>query len=140
MKRNALALLAGALFGIGLCISRMADPAKVINFLDVAGNWDPSLMFVMMGALLVTTIAFRFVLKRDEPLFDTHFKLPSADDIDVKLIAGSILFGIGWGLVGYCPGPAVTALGFGLTTPAIAVAAMIAGFMVHRLIFETKSA
>lgn len=139
MKRNMLALLAGVLFGLGLCVSRMADPAKVINFLDVAGNWDPSLMLVMAGALLVTMITFRFVLKRSSPLFDTHFRLPTVADIDVKLIAGASLFGIGWGMIGYCPGPAVTALGFGLTSPVIVVMAMITGFMVHRLLFESKA-
>lgn len=138
MKRNLIALLAGVLFSLGLCISRMADPVKVINFLDVADNWDPSLLFVMGGALVVTIFAFQFILKRSTPLFDTQFTLPSAANIDKKLIGGASLFGIGWGMVGYCPGPAITALGFGLVSPVIAVAAMLSGFMIHKLIFDPK--
>lgn len=138
MKLKSLALLSGSLFGLGMCVSRMADPEKVINFLDVTGNWDPSLMLVMIGALLVTTISFRFILKREGPFFDTHFRVPTMTDIDKKLLFGASLFGIGWGMIGYCPGPAVTALGFGLTTPAIAVIAMIAGFMFHKLVFEKE--
>ena len=139
MKQNLLALLAGLLFGLGLCVSDMASPAKVLNFLDVAGNWDPSLMLVMGGALGVTMVAFRLILKRQAPLFSADFKLPDGSNVDKRLLLGATLFGVGWGLIGYCPGPAITALGFGLTYPAIAVVAMIAGFMAHRLIFERQS-
>ncbi|ALP52062.1 hypothetical protein Tel_02290 [Candidatus Tenderia electrophaga] len=136
MRQNLLALLAGALFGLGLCVSHMADPAKVINFLDVAGHWDPSLILVMVGALAVTLLAFAWVLKRPAPLFASEFKVPIAAQVDRKLLLGAALFGIGWGMIGYCPGPAITALGFGLNTPLMVVLAMIAGFMVHKFIFE----
>ncbi len=139
MKQNLLALLAGLLFGLGLCVSEMASPAKVLNFLDVAGNWDPSLMLVMGGALAVTILAFRLVLKRKEPIFSAEFKLPSGSNVDKRLLLGASLFGVGWGLIGYCPGPAITALGFGLNYPVIVFVAMIAGFMIHRLIFERNS-
>ncbi len=138
MKHNLLALVAGALFGLGLCVSQMADPAKVINFLDIAGNWDPSLMLVMVGALGVTIPAFRWILKSEAPFFAPEFNVPSGSNVDRKLIWGAALFGIGWGMIGYCPGPAITALGFGLVTPVIVVAAMIAGFMAHKLFFEAK--
>jgi len=136
MKQNLLALIAGLLFGLGLCISDMASPAKVLNFLDVTGNWDPSLMLVMGGALGVTMVAFRLILKRQAPLFSPNFKLPDGSNVDKRLLFGATLFGVGWGLIGYCPGPAITAMGFGLTYPAIVFVAMIVGFMTHRLIFE----
>ena len=136
MRQNLLALFAGLLFGLGLCISDMASPAKVLNFLDVAGNWDPSLMLVMGGALGVTMVAFRLILKRQTPLFSADFKLPDGSNVDKRLLLGATLFGVGWGLIGYCPGPVITALGFGLTYPVFAFVAMVAGFMVHRLIFE----
>ena len=139
MKQNLLALIAGLLFGLGLCVSEMASPAKVLNFLDVAGNWDPSLLLVMGGALAVTMLAFRLVLKRKEPLFSTEFKLPDSSTVDKRLLLGATLFGVGWGLIGYCPGPVITALGFGLAYPAFAFIAMIAGFMAHRLIFERNT-
>lgn len=139
MRQNLLALLAGLLFGLGLCISEMADPAKVLNFLDLAGNWDPSLMLVMVGALAATLLAFRLILKRPAPLFAAEFKVPHASQVDKRLLMGAALFGIGWGMIGYCPGPAITALGFGLGTPLLVVSAMIAGFMVHKLLFEKRS-
>jgi len=138
MKQNLLALIAGLLFGLGLCVSDMASPGKVLNFLDVAGNWDPSLMLVMGGALGVTMVAFRLILKRQAPLFSADFKLPDGSNVDKRLLLGATLFGVGWGLIGYCPGPVITALGFGLTYPVFAFVAMVAGFMVHRLIFERK--
>jgi len=139
MRQNILALIAGLLFGLGLCVSEMASPAKVLNFLDVAGNWDPSLLLVMGGALTVTMLAFRLILKRQAPLFSSEFKLPDSSIVDSRLLLGATLFGVGWGMIGYCPGPVITALGFGLIYPAIAFVAMIAGFMTHRLIFERHS-
>ena len=139
MRQNILALVSGLLFGLGLCVSEMASPAKVLNFLDVTGNWDPSLMLVMGGALGVTMVAFRLILKRKEPLFSPEFKLPDGSNVDKRLLFGASLFGVGWGLIGYCPGPAITSLGFGLTYPAIAVVAMIIGFMTHRFIFERSA-
>lgn len=107
--------LLGLLFGIGLVISGMSNPSKVLNFLDVlaisSGSWDPSLAFVMAGAVLVTAVGYRFVLGLSQPLFSKNFYLPASTDWDVQLITGSALFGLGWGLTGFCPGPAFTALG-----------------------------
>src|SRR5689334_13406203 len=103
-------LLLGLLFGIGLIVSGMADPAKVQNFLDLFGTWDPSLAFVMGGAVLVTFAGYRLVLRRDKPLAGDKFHLPSKIEIDKRVIVGPALFGVGWGLGGFCPGPALTAL------------------------------
>ncbi len=113
VKRGLFSAFAtGLLFGLGLCISQMIDPAKVINFLDLAGNWDPSLALVMGAALGLNFFATKVILKRPAPLFSDVFRLPTKQEIDRKLIAGSALFGIGWGLAGYCPGPALTSLSF----------------------------
>ncbi len=136
MKQNILALLTGIIFGLGLCISRMADPNKVLNFLDVTGNWDPSLMLVMGGALAVTLTTFRFVLKREHPVLTEKFQLPTKKDLDSRLVFGAALFGIGWGMIGFCPGPAITATGFGLTSPYIVVVMMIIGFLTHKVLLD----
>ena len=121
------AFIAGALFAFGLAIGGMTDPAKVIAFLDVAGDWDPSLAFVMGGAILVYAPLYRLVTKRDAPLLDGVFHLPSRRDIDTRLLAGAAAFGIGWGLGGFCPGPAVVAtMSFG-TTALIFTASMLGG-------------
>lgn len=117
----------GALFGIGLVIAQMVDPTKVLAFLDPVGGWDPSLALVMGGGLMVTLLAFPVILRRPGPLLDMQFHLPGSTTIDPRLIGGAVLFGLGWGLAGYCPGPAITALGFGWTEPWIFVAAMTAG-------------
>ena len=117
----------------------MVNPAKVLNFLDVAGDWDPTLAFVMGGALLVTIPAFRFILKRPHPLFAGRFYLPTRQDIDMRLIAGAAIFGIGWGMAGLCPGPALTAVATGLLPVLGFVAAMAAGALVHKLLFESKA-
>jgi uncharacterized membrane protein YedE/YeeE len=138
MKQNLLAFIAGCLFGSGLCISRMADPEKVLDFLDVTGNWDPSLMLVMGGALTMTLVTFRFILSRDVPLFATCFQLPTKTDLDKKLITGAALFGIGWGMIGYCPGPAITALGFGIMGPFYVVVGMVAGFITYKFILKAE--
>ncbi|MEQ9010694.1 MAG: YeeE/YedE family protein [Algiphilus sp.] len=128
MKAHPIAsLIAGALFGLGLVISGMVNPAKVLNFLDVAGSWDPTLAFVMGGALLITVPGFRLVLKRETPLLDGRFHLPERNDIDAPLIVGAILFGIGWGIGGFCPGPAVTAVTTGMPPVLAFVIAMLAG-------------
>ena len=125
------ALAAGVLFGLGLVISQMVNPARVIGFLDVAGNWDPTLAFVMGGALLVAFPAFRWVLKRPHPLFAAGFSLPTRTDLEPRLIGGAALFGIGWGLAGLCPGPAVTAL-VSLSTPVLLfVVCMLAGAKIY---------
>ena len=105
-----LSLLAGLLFGAGLAISDMMNPARVLNFFDVAGSWDPTLMFVMAGALATTAIGYRIVFARGRPLVGSTFNLPTAKQIDLPLIGGAAVFGIGWGMAGFCPGPAIAAL------------------------------
>jgi uncharacterized membrane protein YedE/YeeE len=128
------ALGAGALFGAGLVVSGMAKPAKVIGFLDVTGRWDPSLAFVMAGAVFVYMILFRVILRRGSPLLDVKFHLPTRKDLDARLIAGSALFGVGWGLAGYCPGPALVSLGAGMLPALVFVAAMTAGMWLETLV------
>lgn len=123
--KNLSAFGAGLLFGIGLWLSGMANPQKVLDFLDVAGNWDPSLLLVMGGAVAVTAVAFRPLLKRQ--------KMSFRKDIDVPLLAGAALFGIGWGIGGYCPGPALTALANLSTEVFVFVAAMVAGGLLARI-------
>jgi uncharacterized membrane protein YedE/YeeE len=136
LRKILSALGAGFLFGIGLWVSGMANPRKVLGFLDIAGDWDASLMFVMGGAVAVTAIAFRFVLARPKPLFSEKFHLPEKKRIDAPLVAGAALFGIGWGIVGYCPGPALTALTTLSTESIVFVAAMIGGGIAQRLIAD----
>ena len=121
------ALLSGVLFGVGLTVSRMIDPAKVIGFLDVTGAWDPSLAFVMGGALLVTVPAFMIAKKRVRTLLNIDITMPTKNDIDASLLIGAAIFGVGWGLGGFCPGPAISALSFGLEKPLIFVTAMTVG-------------
>lgn len=110
--RLSAALFAGALFGFGLSVSQMIDPAKVVNFLDVFGTWDPSLAFVMAGGLLVNAIAYPLILKRHTPLAADFFRVPAKSDVDRRIVIGGVLFGVGWGLAGYCPGPMLTSLSF----------------------------
>lgn len=126
-----IAILAGVLFGLGLAVSQMINPEKVLAFLDVAGRWDPTLAFVMFGALAVTFPAFRIVLKRPAPWLVERFSLPTRKDLDLRLILGAALFGVGWGLVGLCPGPALTALVTGDARIVVFVAAMIAGAVLY---------
>jgi uncharacterized protein len=125
--RLAASYIIGLIFGVGISISGMANPAKVLNFFDIAGTWDPSLILVMTGALLVTFIGYRLVLSRPAPVFDTGFHLPSSANLDVRLIGGSALFGIGWGIAGFCPGGALPALGTGRIEVFAFVGALIAG-------------
>ena len=120
-------LLAGLVFGAGLLLSGMANPAKVLGFLDLAGQWDPSLALVMAGAVAVGFVAFRFAGKRLVSLIGQEMRLPTGRHIDLRLIAGSTLFGIGWGIAGFCPGPALVALGMGQAKAAAFVAAMLMG-------------
>jgi uncharacterized protein len=134
MPRMLVSLLSGTLFGLGLAISGMVNPAKVIGFLDVAGDWDPTLAFVMGGALLATIPAFRLILKRERPVLADDFELPTKKDLDARLLGGSALFGVGWGLSGFCPGPAVTALTTGLMPVFAFVVAMIAGMTLYKWI------
>lgn len=124
--------LAGLLFGLGLAISGMTDPARVIGFLDVAGDWDPTLVFVLGGAVVTTFIGYRLVWRHQTPLFESRFQLPTRRDLDIRLLGGAALFGIGWGLSGYCPGPAVVSLP-GLSWPLAAfVVTLIAGWWLSR--------
>ncbi|MDQ3027950.1 MAG: YeeE/YedE family protein [Pseudomonadota bacterium] len=121
------AFIAGLVFGIGLIVSGMANPAKVLGFLDLAGRWDPSLALVMAGAIAVGGMGFAFARRRRETLLGTPMQLPTARDIDRRLVGGSLLFGVGWGLAGFCPGPAIVALGAGEMKALVFVGAMIAG-------------
>lgn len=139
VARAALPLFAGVLFASGLALSRMVNPAKVLNFLDVAGDWDPTLAFVMGGALLITIPAFRLVLRRAHPLLGTKFFLPTKRDIDLKLTSGAALFGMGWGISGLCPGPAITATATGMLPVVGFVLAMTAGMYLHKLIFQSNA-
>jgi uncharacterized protein len=124
--------LIGVIFGVGIALSGMANPAKVLNFFDIAGSWDPSLILVMGGALAVTFIGYRLVLPRPEPLFEPRFNLPTSRVIDLKLLGGSAVFGIGWGITGFCPGGAIPALGTGVADVFIFCAAMLVGLMIGK--------
>jgi uncharacterized membrane protein YedE/YeeE len=123
----------GLIFGIGISISGMANPAKVINFFDVAGTWDPSLAFVMGGALLVAFPGFMLVFRRSKPTFEPGYQVPSNTKIDGRLIAGSAVFGIGWGIAGFCPGGALPALGTGRSEVFLFVIASAVGVLIARL-------
>lgn len=124
--------VAGLLFGLGLAVSGMIHSEKVLGFLDISGRWDPSLLFVLGGAVAVTAIAFRFVLRAGHPVFDRTFDLPTRTAIDPSLIAGSVLFGIGWGISGYCPGPAIALLASPSWETWAFVPALFVGFALHR--------
>lgn len=119
--------LIGLIFGVGIAVSGMANPAKVLNFFDVAGTWDPSLIFVMGGAVMVAFIGYRIVLRRPAPIIDAKFHLPDNPRIDARLLGGSALFGVGWGIAGFCPGGALPALGTGRVEVFAFVAALIVG-------------
>ncbi|NMM44425.1 YeeE/YedE family protein [Rhodospirillaceae bacterium KN72] len=136
MKSVLTSLISGLLFGAGLAISGMMNPAKVVGFLDMLGNWDPSLAFVMGGALAVSFISYRLAAARSAPLFATAFQTPTQKQIDPRLIAGAVLFGLGWGIAGLCPGPAVAALVTGTTDILIFVGAMLGGMLVYRVVLE----
>jgi uncharacterized membrane protein YedE/YeeE len=129
----AAAFAAGLVFGIGLILSGMTDPGKVIGFLDVAGNWDPSLAFVMAGAILVGFFAFRAAGRRGRTFVGGALHLPTRRDVDLRLIGGSLVFGIGWGLAGFCPGPALVSFASGVDQAAVFVAAMLGGMAVYAL-------
>ena len=139
MARILTGLAAGFLFGVGLAVSGMINPAKVLNFLDIFGRWDASLAFVMLGAVVTSAIGYRLAFRRGRPLFESKFMLPTRQDIDSKLLAGSAIFGIGWGLGGYCPGPAISGLGFGAPETIVFVTAMAAGMIVWRMISRMSS-
>lgn len=128
------ALLSGALFGLGLAVSGMTDPLRILGFLDIAGDFDPALLFVLGGAVATTLVLFRFVLKRPAPVFADSFRLSSLRTLDRPLLAGAGLFGIGWGLAGYCPGPALVGLGVASAEALWFVPAMLGGMLLHRLV------
>jgi uncharacterized protein len=138
-----LQFIIGLIFGLGLIVSGMSNPAKVLNFLDFvairSGTWDASLAFVMAGAIAVTFVGFRLALKRFQPVFGDKFHLPTREDIDARVVAGPAIFGVGWGLAGFCPGPAVTALGFGTSSAVIFVVAMLAGMSLARFVANRPS-
>jgi uncharacterized membrane protein YedE/YeeE len=132
-----VSLIAGVLFGAGLAVSQMVSPAKILAFLDLgrvaSGTWDPSLAFVMGGALVVTAAGYALARRRGRPLLGSGFALPAPRGIDTQLMAGAAIFGLGWGLAGYCPGPAIASLIAGVPGTAVFLAAMIAGMALHRL-------
>ncbi|MHB1109769.1 MAG: DUF6691 family protein [Devosia sp.] len=140
MRRTIIAGLIGLIFGTGIALSGMANPAKVLNFFDIAGTWDPSLAFVMGAALLVTAIGYRFVLKRPKPVLETQFHLPANRKLDVSLLAGSAVFGIGWGISGFCPGGAIPALGLGEASAWIFTGSMLGGIALARFVRFTLQA
>jgi uncharacterized protein len=126
--------LIGVIFGTGIVLSGMANPAKVINFFDIAGTWDPSLAFVMGGALVVTAVGYRIVFGRARPLFEGRFVLPTARNLDARLIGGSAVFGVGWGIAGFCPGGALPALGTGRIEVILFVAALLIGIFAAKFL------
>lgn len=128
----ATSFLAGLIFGIGLIVSQMVNPAKILAFLDVAGDWDPSLAFVMGGALTVTAIGYRLLDRQHKPVYGSIFQKPGKNDLDVRLIGGAAVFGIGWGLAGLCPGPALVVLSSGANEAVIFCVAMIAGMAAYK--------
>jgi len=133
-----VAFLSGLIFGIGLIISGMANPAKVLAFLDITGLWDPSLIFVMAGAIAIGFFAFLWARSRHTTLLGAEMKLPSATKVDRRLIIGAMMFGAGWGLAGFCPGPALVGLGMGLPKALLFVAAMLAGMGLYELFDRTR--
>lgn len=137
-KRLLPPLVSGILFGAGLALGGMTSPQRVRGFLDLFGRWDPTLLFVMGGAVLVMAVAWRVRARMRTPLFGEKFSLPDRSDLDSKLIAGSALFGIGWGLAGLCPGPAVAGLALGFWQPLLFIAAMLAGMLSHRILLTSS--
>jgi len=133
------ALLSGLVFGTGLIVSGLVNPAKVLGFLDVAGNWDPTLALVMAGAIAIGGITFAIADKRSTTLLGTPMLLPTARNLEPRLMLGSVMFGVGWGLVGFCPGPALVALGAGYGKAVVFVAAMLAGMLVFELIERMRA-
>jgi len=135
-----MAFLCGSLFGLGLIVSDMANPARVIAFLDVTGAWDPSLALVMIGALIPSVIAYRWARARNAPLFAAALHVPQRRDIDRNLVLGAAVFGIGWGLAGVCPGPAFALLATGQPFALVFAAAMVAGMLIHGTLHHPRSA
>ncbi|MFT6914911.1 MAG: putative membrane protein YedE/YeeE [Motiliproteus sp.] len=139
LNRLLATLAAGTLFGFGLALSQMIDPAKVLNFLDIFGSWDPSLALVMAGGLAVNALLTPVILKRERPLFGEFFRLPSKSTIDKRIVIGGIIFGIGWGLAGYCPGPLITSLSFASPNILITLGAFVVGTFGTRWVLAQKN-
>ncbi len=136
MKKLLTAAFAGLLFGAGMVVSDMINPARVLAFLDVTGAWDYSLALVMAAALVPSVIAWQLRKRMTKPLFALNFQVPTRRDLDWRLLTGAVLFGIGWGLVGFCPGPAIAALALGQRSAWIFVAAMLLGMLLHRVLMQ----
>jgi len=132
--KNIYALLAGLIFGLGLIVSGMANPEKVIGFLNIFGRWDPSLAFVMGGAIFIGVFSFKYIVKREKTLLGGSLHLSNEKSINKRLIFGSLIFGLGWGVAGFCPGPALVSLGMGSLKGALFVIAMLAGMLVFKLV------
>jgi len=139
MKQLLAALAAGSLFGFGLGLSQMVDPAKVTNFLDLLGSWDPSLAFVMAGGLLVNALLTPLILKQKRPLLAEFFRLPTKAEVDKRLVIGGVVFGVGWGLAGYCPGPMITSLSFADSDILTVVMAFVVGTFAARWVLHRIS-
>jgi len=137
--QESLALIVGTIFGLGLGLSQMIDRQRVLGFLDLAGRWDPTLLFVLGGAVGVTAISFRFVLGRSMPLLDHKFHLPTRTEIDGRLLAGAALFGVGWGISGYCPGPGVVSLVLGGWNPVVFLVSMLGGMAIFNWTVADRS-
>ena len=133
MKNNVAALIVGIIFAVGLGIAGMTRPEKILGFLDVLGKWDASLAFVMVGAISVHAIAYRLIRRRSSPLFSTQFHVPTSKDLTPSLIIGSFIFGVGWALAGYCPGPAVAAVASFQFRPILFVFSMLGGMLLFRI-------
>jgi uncharacterized membrane protein YedE/YeeE len=136
MMQTFLVFIAGLVFGVGLIVSGMSNPAKVIHFLDIAGSWDPSLGFVMLGAIPVAFVGFRFIEKQGHTTFQEPLHLPGKTHLDRSLIMGGFIFGAGWAMAGFCPGPALVALGAGYGKALVFVLAMIAGMLIHDRVYK----
>lgn len=139
MRLPLASLATGTIFGAGLALSDMINPARVLAFLDVAGRWDPALAFVMGGAIIPMVIAYAFLKRMRAPLLDKSFFMPENRVLDRRLIIGAALFGVGWGLVGFCPGPAIAGLILGAWQPWLFVIAMLAGMWIHRIATTPRS-
>ena len=133
LKRTFAGLLTGAIFGLGLAVSGLSDPDNVLQFLTISSNWSPALLFTMGAGVLVTFIGFRWVLQRG-PVFEDQLHIPTKNKLDRRLLIGAAIFGVGWGLAGFCPGPALTSLSTGLAEPFIFIASMIVGSQVQKMV------
>jgi uncharacterized membrane protein YedE/YeeE len=140
MRETITGLLTGFLFGLGLCLSQMTDPAVVQGFLDIAGAWNPTLLFVMGGGVAVTFLGYRYALKQKKPLWAAKFPSAPAGTIDAPLLSGAAIFGVGWGLSGYCPGPAVVSLASGRRVILLFIVAMAVGMIAVRWMRTSRSA